>query len=140
MYYKSAKYVHVQDVREEKIQLSVYSGIRLDIIIVYRAPHGNDGSLRDHLKNLIDLKRSTLVCGDFNMCFIDNRGSRTTKFLLENGFKQLVNEATHIDGGHIDHAYFKTDHSVQSSIDLYSPYYTAKDHDALCITMAGNDG
>ena len=69
------------------------------------------------------------------MCFIDNRGSRTTKFLLENGFKQLVNEATHIDGGHIDHAYFKTECSIKASMHIYSPYYTSKDHDALCIAM-----
>ena len=119
--------------------MSKFSGNKFDIIIVYRAPNGNDGSLRDHLKNLIDWKRSTMVCGDFNMCYIDNRRSRTTKFLLENGFKQLVNEATHIDGGHIDHAYFKTNCMIQASIDLYSPYYTARDHDALSITMDGHE-
>ena len=134
-YYNPSKYVHVQDIREEKIQLSKYSGVKLDVIIVYRAPHGNDGSLRDHLKNLINWKKSTLICGDFNMCFIDNRGSRTTKFLLDNGFKQLVHKATHIDGGHIDHAYLKTECSIPVMVDIYSPYYTAKDHDALCISM-----
>ena len=69
------------------------------------------------------------------MCFIDNRGSRTTKFLLDNGFKQLVHKATHIDGGHIDHAYLKTEYSIPVKVDTYSPYYTAKDHDALCISM-----
>ena len=127
----------MQDIREDKLQLSKYSGIRLDIIVVYRAPHGNDGSLRDHLMSLINWNRSTLICGDFNMCFIDNRGSRTTSFLLDNGFKQLVNMATHIDGGHIDHAYLKEECSIPASIQIYSPYYTAKDHDALCITMAG---
>ena len=136
VYYKLAKYVHVQDVREEKIQLSMLSGIMLDVIIVYRAPHGNDGALRDNLNKLINKKRSTLICGDFNMCFIDNRGSRTTRFLLNNGFKQLVNDATHIDGGHIDQAYLKTECNIPVTIDIYSPYYTAKDHDALCIAMA----
>ena len=136
VYYKLAKYVHVQDVREEKIQLSMLSGIMLDVIIVYRAPLGNDGALRDHLNKLINKKRSTLICGDFNMCFIDNRGSRTTRFLLNNGFKQLVNDATHIDGGHIDQAYLNTECNIPVTIDIYSPYYTAKDHDALCIAMA----
>ena len=135
VYYNSSKYVHLQDIREDKIQLSKYSGVKLDIIVVYRAPHGNDGSLRDHLMRLIDWNRSTLVCGDFNMCFIDNRGSRTTRFLLDNGFKQLINTATHIDGGHIDHAYLKTECGVPAKLDIYSPYYTAKDHDALCISM-----
>ena len=136
VYYNSSKYVHLQDIREDNIQLSKYSGVKLDIIVLYRAPHGNDGSLRDYLMRMIDWNRSTLVCGDFNMCFIDNRASRTTRFLLDNGFKQLINTATHIDGGHIDHAYLKKECSSPVSIDIYSPYYTAKDHDALCIAMA----
>ena len=116
--------------------MSKYSGIRLDIIVVYRAPNGNDGSLREHLKNLIDWERITLVCGDFNMCYIDNKKNRTTTFLLNNGFKQLVNEATHIDGGHIDHVYIRAGDNALPAVNTYSPYYTAKDHDALCISIS----
>ena len=135
VYYKQTKYVHIHDIREEKLQLSMYSGATLDLIVVYRAPNGNDTVLRDHLRSLIDLNRFTLVCGDFNMCYIDNRKSRTTTFLLDNGFQQLVQDATHIDGGHIDHAYVRSQDNVQVSTDIYSPYYTAKDHDAVLITI-----
>ena len=49
-------------------------------------------------------------------------------------FKQLVHEATHINGGHIDHVYLRSD-SLVATVELYSPYYTAKDHDALCISL-----
>ena len=69
------------------------------------------------------------------MCYIDNKKNRSTKFLLNNGFKQLVHEATHINGGHIDHVYLRTDESMNASVELYSPYYTAKDHDALCVSF-----
>ena len=106
---------------------------------MYRVPNGNDAALRDHLNNLIDVRKVTLVCGDFNLCYVDNRKSRTTTFLLECGFKQLVNEATHIDGGHIDHCYFRSEDNIQVSIETYSPYYTAKDHDALLITINHNN-
>ena len=64
------------------------------------------------------------------MCFIDNRGSRTTKFLLDNGFKQPVN----IDGGHIDYDYLTEKCSIPVLIEVYSLYHTAKDHDTLCST------
>ena len=135
VYYKSAKFAHIVDIQEEKIQVSKLSGVSLDIIVVYRAPNGNDGLLRDHLKNLIDSRRITLVCGDFNMCYIDNRKNRTTTFLLDSGFKQLVEEATHIDGGHIDHAYLRTQENIQVHADIYSPYYTSNDHDAICLSF-----
>ena len=81
MYYKESKFRHVQDVATEKIQLMKLSGQNLDLIAVYKAPTGNDGLLRDQIQSLIDENRSTLICGDFNMCFIDNRNCRTTKYL-----------------------------------------------------------
>jgi hypothetical protein len=135
VYYKASKFTHQQDVKDEKIQISKFFGHNLDIIAVYKAPNGNDGLLRDHLSCLIDWNRSTMICGDFNMCFIDNRNNRSTKFLLNSGFKQLVHEATHINGGHIDHVYLRTDESMNATFELYSPYYTAKDHDALCVSF-----
>ena len=134
VYYKESKFRHVQDVVTEKIQLMKLSGQNLDLIAVYKAPTGNDGELRDQIQSLIDEHRSTLILGDFNMCFIDNRNCRTTKYLTASNFKQLVHEATHIDGGHIDQVYLKSD-SIVASVELHSPYYTSKDHDALCITL-----
>ena len=92
--------------------------------------------MMDHLEIISKAERSTIVCGDFNMCFIENRKNRTTSYLLNNGFKQLVQEATHIDGGHIDHVYWKSDVTMQAEIEIYSPYYTSKDHDAMCISIS----
>ena len=48
------------------------------------------------------------------------------------GFKQLVQVSTHIEGRHIDHVYVL---DLQAHVELYSPYYTAKDHDGLLITI-----
>ena len=94
VYYKSSKFVHIEDINEEKIQISKFSGEKIDLVVVYRAPNGNDGKLRDHLVHLIDVNRSTMVSGDFNMCYVDNKKNRTTTFLLNNGFKQYVKQAT----------------------------------------------
>ena len=132
VYYKREKFSHEKDITDEKIQLTKMSGTNSDLIIVYKARTGMDSSLQCHLQNLINFNRQTIICRDFNMCFIENRNNRSTRFLLENGFKQLVHDATHIEGGHIDHVYIR---NVLVDIDIYSPYYTAKDHDALCISV-----
>ena len=135
VYYKESKFTHRQDITTEKIQLMKLFGKNFDLITVYKAPTGNDAELRNHLQDLIDFNKPTLVCGDFNMCLIDNRNNKSTKFLLQNSFKQLVREATHIDGGHIDHVYLRSEEDLSATVELYSPYYTAKDHDALCISF-----
>ena len=80
-----------------------------------------------------------MVCGDFNMCYIDNKKNRTTTFLLKNGFQQHVDEATHIEGGHIDHVYLNSDNSLNTSVEIHSPYYTALDHDAVCVSIKEAD-
>ena len=50
------------------------------------------------------------------------------------GFDQLVHEATHIRGRHIDHAYLlDPNDKMKLVVGRYSPYYT--DHDAICITI-----
>ena len=113
------------------------TGNDLDLITLYKAPMGNDGILKDQLQALIDLNRTTFICGDFNMCFIDNKNCRTTKNLLSSQFKQLVEAATHIDGGHIDQAYLRSD-NVSATVEIHSPYFTANDHDALCILIEDN--
>ena len=135
VYYKPTSFRHIQDVTEDNIQLTKLLGKDLDVIIVYKGPSGKDAELQHHLHSMIDFNKSLLVLGDFNMCFIDNRNNRSTKFLLNSGFKQLVHEATHINGGHIDHVYLRTDESMNATVELYSPYYTAKDHDALCVSF-----
>ena len=134
MYFNMSKFKHSNYVKTQKIQMIKMTGANLDIIGVYKAPTGNDAELRDLLKEFINERRSTLVCGDFNMCFIDNRNCRTTNFLIESQFKQLVTEATHFLGGHIDQVYLRSNNYI-ADVELHSPYYTAKDHDALCICL-----
>jgi hypothetical protein len=53
------------------------------------------------------------------------------------GFKLLVSEATHFDGGHLDQAWLRSITTTKDvhSIELYSPYYNCKDHDALLFSL-----
>ena len=106
----------------------------MDIIAVYRSEQGNSSELLEHIK-LITPEKNTVICGDFNICYFANRRNRVSKYLEENGFTQLVKEATHIQGRLLDHFYMRMCNNEQqtSSVYRYSPYYV--DHDAICTNI-----
>ena len=60
---------------------------------------------------------------------------QNNKFLKENGFAQLVKEATHIQGRLLDHFYFRPSpgEHLETPVFRYSPYYA--DHDAICTSI-----
>ena len=80
--------------------------------------------------------KTTIITGDYNICYVVNGNNRMSKGLINQGFQQLVKEATHIRGGHINHAYFRdtSSRSFEAPIvERYSPYYS--DHDAVCLVL-----
>ena len=96
----------------------------------------NNIELANDLKSIMNTKKFTIICGDFNLCYIENRNNEVTQMLELAGFSQLVNMATHFKGGLIDHVYSNHNPSqYQVDVSLYSPYYLCKDHDAICITV-----
>jgi hypothetical protein len=78
IYFKQSKFSHIEDISEEKIQLTKLSGKTFELIVVYKAPTGKDSELASHLRRIIDLSKTTIVCGDFNMCFIDTKRNKST--------------------------------------------------------------
>ena len=105
------------------------------MINIYRSQNGRPIQLLESLKSVLDVGRSTIITGDFNLCFRENRGNKIIDYLLGVGFNQIVRDPTHIKGRVIDHAYWldiKQKYNVE--LERYSPYYS--DHDGLCITIA----
>ena len=97
----------------------------------------NHDELANESKSLINKSKFTLICGDFNLCYIESRTNAVTTMLECLGFTQLVHEATHIKGGHIDHVYRNHNpECVVVNVCLYSPYYLARPHDAITKTPA----
>ena len=118
----------------EKFQIVKYKHESLDVISVYRSHGINSVQLLDELTKLIDQRRTTLIVGDFNLCYYENQRNRLVQGLIGLGFNQLVHQPTHIRGRIIDHAYFKDlTNQIQLTIERHTPYYT--DHDALCICI-----
>ena len=73
-----------------------------------------------------------MVVGDMNICNKKRSDNVLKTFLEELGIKESVKQATHIDGGHLDHAYIlNVGNFKEPVIHLIPKYYS--DHDALCI-------
>ena len=108
---------------------------KLEVIAVYRSEKGSLTELTEHLSKLITPELPTVICGDFNLCYLSQRQNKVTKFLENNESKQLVKDATHIKGRHIDHFYLKTSGKEieKPTIMTYLPYDS--DHDAICLTF-----
>ena len=133
-YYKhesvSASHISVDGFSISKIEYE-----KLVVIGVYRSADGDVKNLLNELQGLVDTDKTTLIGGDMNICILKQRKNVLTQTLEDMGFKQLVTQATHVDGGGIDHVYVregkKLKHSL--SIEYFAKYYT--DHDGICLTI-----
>ena len=107
----------------------------LDILNIYRSQNCRSIELIESLKLLLDPTKNTIITGDFNICFNENRSNKIIAYLIAKGFTQLVNEPTHIRGRLIDHVYWldKT-RNYDVEVERYSAYYS--DHDGICICIS----
>ena len=107
----------------------------VDSISVYRSNNHSIPDTIETLESLIDPKRPTLITGDFNVCSNKSSTNGIITSLVKIGFKQMIDKATHIEGGHIDHVYWmdRTKTCNLPQVELYSPYWT--DHDAILSTI-----
>ena len=117
------------------LQISKIKIQEITSINLYRSSNHSIIEAAKSLKSFIKTGESTLVTGDFNVCALRDPGNAMTKMLEGLGFIQLVSEATHIQGGHIDHCYWldKRGKWKLPVLERYSPYHS--DHDALLITL-----
>jgi len=123
----------ISNIKKEKFQLTKLTSFNLDIISIYRSEGGNLKEIATELEKLLAENKTTLICGDLNICFKEEKNNYLIKSLEEHGFCQVNQLATHIAGGHIDHIYINNE--VNIDVSLYSPFYCAKDHDALLAVL-----
>ena len=134
-YFKACVFKNQLDFIAPNMQATKFCSENLDVINVYRSSKGNSLDLLNKLVEMVTPGMSTLITGDFNICFSRNPNNRMSKGLVNAGFQQLVRESTHILGGHIDHVYWMSRNNQwkEPILQRHSPYYS--DHDAICITM-----
>lgn len=139
-YFHSDKLSKVEDFKGEMFQITKISSADIDVINIYRSPRATnavDSDLVMRLGNMIDQSRQTIIGGDFNICFQKKRGNIVLVTLESLGFNQLVSTATHIEGGFLDIVF--SNHNIFKKYEvvtqLYSPYFTYKDHDAVLVSV-----
>ena len=134
-YFKEKMFKHRKDFVGKNMQLTKFSSPDLDIINVYRSKDGNSLELLNNILDMMEIKRPLMITGDFNICILHHGNNRLTKGLVTNSCKQLIQQATHIRGGHIDHVYWKDTEGVWNDpkLEMYTPYYS--DHDASLVTL-----
>ena len=122
-----------KDKNEENINITKAENEDIDIISVYRSKEGSLEKLVNKLQDLINFSKTTIIIGDMNVCNREKTNNLLKKHLEDQGFKLIVNRSTHIDGGHIDHAYTLNIGNYEDTpiVEIIPKYYS--DHDAICI-------
>ena len=121
-------------VKLKDLQITHLTSHSMDVIAIYRSSRCQHDL--EYIVKMIDMSKTVIICGDFNLCFRENKSHRLVQSLIKMGFTQNVKAATHIDGGTIDHVYHRDGRKLYDvDVSIYSPYYTAFDHDALCVTL-----
>ena len=128
--YHRKSFSHVCDKVSQNYQITKYESKNVVSINVYRSAKGNTDEIIDEIKNMQDENKANIVTGDVNICARKHHNNRLTQSLCDENFQLLTKTATHIKGGHIDHAYSK---NAKATMILYTPYYS--DHDALRVVV-----
>ena len=130
-YIKKNKFKRVMDFKSPCMQISKVTSERMDVISVYRSQEEPLVSLKNQVEALLDPHKTTLVVGDLNFCY-KNSQNLFSNFMNQSKFNQLVETATHIEGGLLDHAYLKcVGDERKATVELCSNYYS--DHDTVTV-------
>ena len=134
VFYKP-EYNQIKNHNEENINITKIESEDLDIIAVYRSKDGLCEKLINKLQDILNMSKSTLVIGDMNICNKKQPNNELKTFLENKNFRQLITQATHIGGGHLNHAYILNTGQFEDAPDvqLIPKYYS--DHDAICISI-----
>ena len=125
----------MKSVSAEGYSITKMSSDKLDIFGIYKSKDGNTRSMIMQLTGLITKNRTTIIGGDFNVCALKNPSNLITEELRKLKFEQIVKEATHINGGLLDHLYIKQGKETTYNWELeVSPKYYS-DHDCMGITL-----
>ena len=119
-------------------QITMFQSHQVDVIHVYRSQQQLIGPIIETIQTVLNPAKTTVVCGDFNICLKKYPNNQLIQHLTTHGMTQLNQDATHIAGGHIDHMYISKKDEDNAELERYSPYYS--DHDALLLSVKHQRG
>lgn len=106
-----------------------------DLLSVYKfAEVSRIDEFTEHILEYVDFTRPVILIGDINIDLLKQPNNKFSKTLKDLGFVQLVNEATHISGGLLDHLYVYFPQDGHCELFKIHPLYYS-DHDAVCCIL-----
>ena len=114
-------------------QISMFTSEKVDVILVYRSQGQQEENILTELQNMINPEKTTVVCGDLNICLKKDPDNIIITTMAAWDFEQLNKEASHVAGGHLDHMYLTRDTALEGTLERYTPFFS--DHDAHCLTL-----
>ena len=134
-FYRENKFVVTRNFYDLNLQITVLESENLCVVTLYRS--NCDTNIVRLLNDIIPKDGACLIIGDINICSRAAANHPALKLLRKKGFHLLLSEATHFGGGALDQGWLRTDTTVQvSGTQIYSPYFNARDHDAVLFTLA----
>ena len=134
-YIRTCMTAKISCVKEARLQIVKVSLDDLDSINLYRSTNYSLDETWDVLNDMIDLERTTLITGDFNVCLRKSKMNTISSALSNCEFSQIQHESTQIMGGQIDHVYWRDPSGNWNMpiLERHSPYFT--DHEAFLLTL-----
>ena len=80
-YFKSGLFSPQVNITKPLAQITLLSSPDLDVVNVYRSQGMNYTDLAHDLRDIIDKSKLTLICGDLNLCYVDDRSNEVTSLL-----------------------------------------------------------
>lgn len=106
-----------------------------DLLSVYKfAEVSQIDEFTEQILNYVDLSRPVILIGDINIDLLKQPKNKFSKKMKDLGFVQLVNEATNISGGLLDHLYVYFPKDGHCELFKIHPLYYS-DHDAVCCLI-----
>ena len=128
-------------VSEEKFQISKFVSKNYDYVSVYRSSDSNRFNQKvfcSRLMEVVDKTKKTIITGDFNTTtHTKEKENVITDTLSNSGFRQMVQNPTHIGGGLIDHCYVSESIVIDCLTLRQKPVYYS-DHDLVRLSIIPN--
>ena len=111
------------------VQKKTFSENYLNILLLYRSHNVSvEIFLRELSVTLTNNNDVDIVLGDFNM-----HSSNSNLMQVMNGYTEIVDHPTHIDGGNLDHVYVRNTLKDKFSIKSVLKCINFSDHDVVKI-------
>ena len=113
--FHAQKFRHVCDIVNPNYQITKYESLQVVSINIYRSADGITADILENLRALENKEKANIITGDLNICALKERKGPMVRTLIEQGYKLLTKQSTHIKGRQIDHVYAK---NATASLDL----------------------